>query len=174
MRGELIGINSAILAPAGGNVGIGFAIPSVVAQSILKQLILYGEVKRGGIGASFQDLTADLAEAFGLNLYQGALVSEVKTDSAAERAGLVQGDVIIEANERPVKNAEDMRNQIGLAPLGETLKLKLLRGERTLELVVETEEIPIPEIKGVQLHPSLSGLQLQDLINPDKERSVGV
>ncbi|KZX74842.1 hypothetical protein A3715_15115 [Oleiphilus sp. HI0009] len=174
LRGELIGINSAILAPAGGNVGIGFAIPSVVAQSILKQLILYGEVKRGGIGASFQDLTADLAEAFGLNLYQGALVSEVKTDSAAERAGLVQGDVVIEANERPVKNAEDMRNQIGLAPLGETLKLKLLRGERTLELAVETEEIPIPEIKGVQLHPSLSGLQLQDLINPDKERSVGV
>ncbi len=173
LRGTLIGINSAILAPAGGNVGIGFAIPSEVAQAVMNQLILYGEVKRGGIGASFQDLTPELAAAFGLNRYQGALVNKVKAGSTSDQAGLKAGDLIIEANARPVNNAEDMANRIGLSPLGNTINLKLVREGEQLELDIKIEEVPVPEIDGVKLHPGLAGMTLQDLIHPDYESAVG-
>lgn len=173
LRGTLIGINSAILAPSGGNVGIGFAIPSEVAQAVMNQLILYGEVKRGGIGASFQDLTPELASAFELNRYQGALVNSVKTDSSSEQAGLKAGDLIVEANERPVNSANDMANRIGLSPLGSIVALKVIRDGKPLQLEVTIEEIPIPEIDGDKLHPSLSGMRLQDLIHPDYESAVG-
>ncbi|KZZ05617.1 serine endoprotease DegQ, partial [Oleiphilus sp. HI0073] len=173
LRGTLIGINSAILAPSGGNVGIGFAIPSEVAQSVMNQLILYGEVKRGGIGARFQDLTPELANAFELNRYQGALVNSVKVESSSERAGLKAGDLIIEANDRPVNSAADMANRIGLSPLGSVVALKVIRDGKPIQLEVTIEEIPIPEIAGDKLHPSLSGVRLQDLIHPDYESAVG-
>jgi Do/DeqQ family serine protease len=173
LRGTLIGINSAILAPSGGNVGIGFAIPSEVAQAVMKQLILYGEVKRGGIGASFQDLTPELASAFGLKLYQGALVNSVKANSSAEQAGLKAGDLIIKANERPVNSANDMANRIGLSPLGSIVALRIIRNGKPLQLEVAIEEIPIPEIDGEKLHPRLSGMRLQDLIHPDYDAAVG-
>lgn len=173
LRGTLIGINSAILAPSGGNVGIGFAIPSEVAQAVMNQLILYGEVKRGGIGASFQDLTPELASAFELNLYQGALVNNVRAGSSSQQAGLKAGDLIIEANERPVNSADDMANRIGLSPLGSIVALKIIRDGKPLELAVTIEEIPIPEMSGDKLHPSLSGMRLQDLMHPDYESAVG-
>lgn len=173
LRGKLIGINSAILAPSGGNVGIGFAIPAEVAQGVMNQLILYGEVKRGGIGASFQDLSPELAAAFNLDRYQGALVNSVKPGSASDDAGLKAGDLIIEANARSVKSAQDMANRIGLSPLGSSLKLKIIRQGQAQELDVVIQEIPIPEIDGAKLHPSLSGLTLQDLIYPDYESSIG-
>lgn len=173
LRGTLVGINSAILAPSGGNVGIGFAIPAEVAQAVMKQLILYGEVKRGGIGASFQDLTPELANAFELNRYQGALVNSVKAASSSEKAGLKAGDLIIEANERPVNSANDMANRIGLSPLGSIVTLKIIRNGKPVELEVTIEEIPIPEIDGAKLHPGLAGMRVQDLIHPDYESSVG-
>ena len=174
LRGKLIGINSAILAPAGGNVGIGFAIPSEVAQAVMRQLVQYGEVKRGGIGAKFQDLTAELAEAFGLDRFQGALVSEVRLDSPADKAGLQQGDVIVRANGRAITTASDMANRIGLSSLGETLSVTVVRDTTERDLSIAIEEIPVPETEGVQLHLSLSGTRLQDLIPPDHEQSIGM
>lgn len=174
LNGRLIGINSAIIAPAGGNVGIGFAIPSKVVQAVMKQLLRYGEVKRGGIGTQFQDLTPELAEAFGLKQYQGALVALVDPQGAAAKAGLKQGDVVIKANGRPVRSASDMSNRIGLSPLGETLSLDIIRNSKSTQLDIIISEIPTPEALGKQVHPALAGSRLQDLIPPDQESAIGI
>jgi len=174
LRGELIGINSAILAPSGGNIGIGFAIPADIAKSVMLQLVKYGEVKRGGIGASFQDLTAELAEAFNLQRYQGALVAHVEPDSPAKKAGLQQGDIIIKANGRSITNAKDMTNRIGLSALDSQIRLEVLRDGQSQQLSVRVAEIPIPEISGHLLDPELSGAQLQDVISKDQEQAIGI
>ncbi len=174
LRGRLVGINSAIIAPAGGNVGIGFAIPTNVARAIMQQLIQYGEVRRGGIGARFQDLTPELADAFGLSTFQGALIAKVDPDSAASEAGLKAGDIITQANGRPVTSAADMHHRIGLSPLGQILKLKLLRQGKTLDREVEIRAIPIPSAKGAELSPYLAGSVLQDVLPPDQEDPIGV
>jgi Do/DeqQ family serine protease len=174
LQGRLIGINSAIIAPAGGNVGIGFAIPSNTVQAIMQQLLQYGEVRRGAIGAGFQDLSNALAEAFSISQYQGAVISELIPDGAAVKAGLMLGDVIVEAGGRPINSAIDMRHRIGLSPLGETLNIVLLRAGKRYSIDVEIEAIPIPEIKGQALSSNLKGTLLQDLIPPDQETSIGI
>jgi Do/DeqQ family serine protease len=127
LRGELVGINTAIIAPAGGNVGIGFAIPSNMVKRVMNQLVEYGKVQRGQLGISIQDLTADLAQAFDINRRQGAVIAQVIPNSAAERAGLRPGDVIIAANNRPILNAESLHNVIGLLRIGDRVKLDILR-----------------------------------------------
>ena len=174
LNGRLVGINSAIIAPAGGNVGIGFAIPSDVTQAIMKQLITHGSVKRGGIGARFQDLTPELAEAFNLNTFQGAVISKVAKNSSADEAGLQAGDIVTHANQRKVKNASDITNRIGLLPLGEMLKLKIIRGQKPLNIETEISEIPIPKAIGGELSRYLEGTILNDLIPPDQEESIGI
>ncbi len=174
LNGRLVGINSAIIAPAGGNVGIGFAIPTEVTSAIMQQLILYGEVKRGGIGAKFQDLTTELAEAFSLQTFQGALVSSIAEGGAAEQAGLKVGDIIVSANGRRVTNAADIYNRIGLSPLGQELTLEILRNNDTLTLNTIIQAIPVPEIEGQQLTPYLQGTLLRDLIPSDQEDAVGI
>ncbi len=174
LNGRLVGINSAIIAPAGGNVGIGFAIPADVTKAIMSQLISYGEVKRGGIGASFQDLTPELAEAFSLTTFQGAVVSSIKPGSAAELSGIKVGDIIIAANDRRVANASDMHNRIGLSPLGEILNLDIIRQGNKIKLSTEITAIPVPEAKGIALSPYLAGAHLKELIPPDQESSVGI
>ncbi len=174
LRGRLVGINSAIIAPAGGNVGIGFAIPTNVARAIMRQLIEYGEVKRGGIGARFQDLTPELADAFRLSTFQGALVASVDSDSAADKAGLRAGDIVVETNGRRVRNAADMHHRIGLSPLGSTLEMIVLRDGKRRNLKASIQAIPIPSAKGASLSPYLEGSQLMDFIPPDQEDAVGI
>ncbi|MDX1452173.1 MAG: DegQ family serine endoprotease [Oleiphilaceae bacterium] len=174
LKGRLVGINSAIIAPAGGNVGIGFAIPTNVAQAIMQQLIKYGEVRRGGIGARFQDLTPDLAEAFRLSTFQGALVASVEPGSAAEQAGLKAGDIVIEANGRRVTSASDMHHRIGLSPLDSTLDMIILREGKKRKVTTTIRAIPIPIAKGENLSPYLAGSTLKDLIPPDQEDAIGV
>ena len=174
LNGRLVGINSAIIAPAGGNVGIGFAIPTEVTNSIMTQLIEYGQVRRGGIGAHFQDLTAELAETFELDTFQGALVSKIAPDSSAEDAGLRQGDIIVKANDRLVRNASDIHNRIGLSPIGQELELEILRDGDSKTLTVEIAPIPIPSSEGHFVSPYLSGALLEDLIPPDQEDAIGV
>ncbi|MGD8385087.1 MAG: trypsin-like peptidase domain-containing protein, partial [Lysobacterales bacterium] len=110
LRGELVGINSAIFTPSGGNVGIGFAIPSKMALYVMEQLIRYGEVRRGTLGLTVQDLTPDLAGAFSMDAGSGALVAEVASGSAAEKAGLKPGDVVVSIAGHPVRNARDFYN----------------------------------------------------------------
>jgi len=123
LRGELIGINTAIFSQSGGNIGIGFAIPVNIAHEIMLQLVASGEVKRGYLGANLQDLNPELAEAFGSSVARGALVVEVLEGSPAAVAGLRPGDVVTQFNGRPVANAQELRTQIGLAPVGRRVEV---------------------------------------------------
>ncbi len=132
LRGRLIGINTAILGPMGGNIGIGFAVPINMARAVLAQILAYGEVRRGQLGVLIQDLTPDLAEGFKLERSDGAVITEVVPGSAAEAAGLRAGDVVIALDGEPVRDAADLRNEIGLLPPGERVKLEVLRNGRRL------------------------------------------
>jgi Do/DeqQ family serine protease len=123
LDGKLIGINTAILSRTGGNVGIGFAVPINMARLVLEQIIEHGEVRRGRIGIAVQDLTPDLAEALGVRRTAGAVVGSVEPGSPAMRAGLAKGDVITSLNGAALKSAAQLRNTIGLTPVGRDIEL---------------------------------------------------
>jgi Do/DeqQ family serine protease len=127
LRGELIGVNSAILSGSGGNIGIGFAIPSNMVRQVVDQLVKYGEVKRGILGVHIVTLTPDIADNLGSKDAQGALVQEVVEGSAADKAGVRAGDVITSVNSQAVKSAAELRNRIGLMRVGESVDLAVLR-----------------------------------------------
>jgi serine protease Do/serine protease DegQ len=128
LRGELIGINTAIFSRSGGNIGIGFAIPINMAHDIMQQLVKHGEVQRGRLGAQAQDLTPDLARAFNLSQQlSGAVVVKVIPGSPADKAGLRVGDVVINVNQRQVRSAGDLRNVIGLLRVGTHVRLTVMR-----------------------------------------------
>lgn len=130
LDGKMVGVNTAILSPAGGNVGIGFAVPAAMARGVMEQLIEYGEVRRGRLGVIIQNVTPAIADALDLDVLTGALVSQVEPDSAAERAGLQAGDVIVELDGRPV-DSMGLRNAIGLLRVGAEVEVGYVRdGER--------------------------------------------
>ena len=129
LRGELIGINSAIISPAGGNVGIGFAIPVNMGRRVMEQIIATGRVERGRIGVSLQDLHK------GHNT--GAVVADVASDSPAEKAGLRKGDIVTMADDRPVRSAAQLRNTVGLARIGQELKLTVQRNGSPSNVIVK-------------------------------------
>jgi serine protease Do len=135
--GELVGINTAILAPSGGNVGIGFAIPINMAREVMNEILQHGEVRRGLIGVNLQDLTPELASQLHVSASQGAVVTEVLTNSPAERAGIRKGDVIVAIDGTPVQNATQLRNKIGLMPIGHRVELGIERSGVTLEVTME-------------------------------------
>jgi len=118
LRGELVGINTAIIGPAGGNVGIGFAVPVVMARAVMEQLVKFGEVKRGRLGISMTDVVGG----------EGATVAEVQADSPAAKAGLRKADVVTGLNGRPVRGAAELRARLGVVPVGETVELQIQRG----------------------------------------------
>jgi Do/DeqQ family serine protease len=155
-RGKLIGINTAIVGPAGGNVGIGFAIPSSMVRSIMEQIVEHGEVRRGVLGVVIQDLTSELAAAMGVKGNNGALVTRILPDSAADKAGLRQGDVIIEVNGGKVSSSADLRNQVGLVRPGERIELRIVREGREKKLKARIEA-DSSRSKGEYLHLALSG-----------------
>jgi serine protease DegQ len=130
LNGQLVGINSAIIAPSGGNVGIGFAVPSNMASGVMKQLLEFGEVRRGRLGVTITDLTPDLSEGLGLEIERGAVVREVELDSPAEQAGLQPGDVIVEFNGDEVEGSSDLRNKVGLLRLGSKARIVYVREGR--------------------------------------------
>ena len=136
LRGELIGVNSAILSRSGGNIGIGFAIPSNMVRSVVDQLVKYGEVKRGVLGVHIVTLTPDIADSLGAKDAQGALVQEVVEGSAAEKAGVKAGDVVTAVNGQAVKSGPELRNRIGLMRVGENVDLTVLRDGKTRHFAV--------------------------------------
>lgn len=160
LRGELIGINTAIIGPSGGNVGIGFAIPSAMARSVVAQLIRFGEVRRGRFGASAQDVSHELARALGVTPNEGAVLVEVGAGAPAEKAGLRRGDVVVAVNGRPVRGSADLRNQLGLIPVGDVAELRYLRDGRasTARVTIESPmagvaggRVPVPELTGARI-----------------------
>jgi serine protease Do/serine protease DegQ len=127
LRGELIGINSAILSRSGGNIGIGFAIPVNMVRSVMDQLIKYGQVKRGVLGVQLYNVTPDIAKEFGLSESTGALVAGVAQGSAAEHAGIKTGDIITSLNGVNMKSSGELRNAIGMLHVGDKVEVGLIR-----------------------------------------------
>ena len=164
LRGELIGINSAIFSGSGGNIGIGFAIPVNIAKSIMAQLIEFGEVQRGLLGVSISDFTAASAEAFGIDdSIEGALVQEIVSDSAAEEAGIEVGDVIIEIDKKPVTSAADLRTTIGLRRSGESLQITVIRDGKKRSLSATLTELSVTQpVAADDIHPNLAGAEFSN------------
>jgi Do/DeqQ family serine protease len=162
LRGELIGINSAIFSSSGGNIGIGFAIPVNIAKSIMVQLIEFGEVNRGLLGVSISDFNAETAAALGIDAdASGALVQEVVSESAAEKAGVKVSDVIIEIDGDAVTSASDLRTKVGLRRSGETVKIKVIRDGRQKSFSATLTELSdFAQVSAIEIHPSLAGAEL--------------
>ncbi|MGH8476553.1 MAG: DegQ family serine endoprotease [Methylococcales bacterium] len=160
LNGELIGINTAILAPSGGNVGIGFAIPANMALRLMTSLVEHGEVRRGLLGISFQDLSPELVSAFNLESTTGAVINSVQSGSPAEDAGLEPGDIIVAINGRAITNSSNVRNAIGLMQVGDGIELDVIHNG---EKVSRTARIAKPEVVGVdggRIHVTLAGTLL--------------
>lgn len=140
-KGELIGINSAIVSRSGGNQGIGFAVPTNIVQGVMRQLVSYGEVRRGRIGVLIGDITPTLKEALELTTLDGALVSDVVEDSPAEKAGLKRDDVIVAFNGGDILDASDIRNAVGLIEPGERADITYLRDGKRRTTRIEIEAV---------------------------------
>jgi serine protease Do len=136
LRGEVIGVNAAIISESGGYEGIGFAIPSNMALHVAKALIDHGKVERGWLGVSAQDLTPDLAQSFGLGSSKGALVAEVTKNGPADKAGIKRGDVVLAYNGKETPDASTLRNAVANTPIGEQVKLILWRDKEKREITV--------------------------------------
>lgn len=160
LDGELVGINSVILSRSGGNMGIGFAIPSNLVRSVMEQLIESGTVNRGQLGVTVLSLTADYRKSLGLgDDIQGALVSSVTEGSAAARAGVEAGDVITSVRGQPIKGAAELRNSIGMLRVGESVEVGLLRDGKPRRVTAQLRE-PAQLADASSIHPALAGADL--------------
>ena len=167
LRGELVGINTAIIGPAGGNVGIGFAVPAFIARAVMDQLIRFGEVRRGQLGLAMSDVTGG----------EGAAIAEVQPGSPAAAAGLRKGDVVDALNGRPVRSAAELRARLGVMPAGETVELRVRRGKDAQVLKARIGEIAGAAGSGGQAVPELAGASLREVERRTlrgRERAVAV
>lgn len=162
LNGELIGINTAILAPGGGSVGIGFAIPSNMARTLAQQLIDFGEVKRGLLGIKGMEMSADIAKAFNLNVQRGAFVSEVLPNSGSAKAGIKSGDVIVSLNDKPLSSFAELRSRIATTEPGTKVKLGLLREGKPMTVEVTLDKSTSSSASAEMIAPALQGATLSD------------
>lgn len=175
LRGELVGINTAIIGPSGGNVGIGFAIPINMARDVVAQLVEFKEVRRGQLGVMIQDLTPDLAKAMGLtSINAGAVISRVESGSAAESAGLKAGDIVTAINKVMVRNSADLRNKIGLLRVGESVDLTILRKGKEMSLQATLAKRMAPRLQGGDLSPLLDGVVLGQAVRNTQASGVEI
>ncbi|HFD13635.1 MAG TPA: Do family serine endopeptidase, partial [Crenotrichaceae bacterium] len=156
LNGQLIGINTAIIG-AGGSVGIGFAIPSDMAHDIMTQLIQYGEVHRGRLGVTAQDLTHELAEALGIEGYSGSVIAQVGENSPADKGGLKVGDVVTAVNGKPVHRAAQLRNAIGLLRVGSKVSIDIIRNGKRKSISITIEEPKQAKAESSGLGKQLAG-----------------
>src|SRR6201991_2697478 len=168
LRGELVGINSMIYTPSGGNVGIGFAIPTDLATGVMKQLLTYGKVRRGNLGVEVQDITPRIAQALKLKDTNGAVVTRINEGSPADVAGLQTGDVLTAVDGKPVRAAQDVRNAEGLLPLGAKVKLTVRRDGASRDVEATIAAAKIATLDGAKVDARLAGVTLSDL-TPDQK-----
>jgi S1-C subfamily serine protease len=180
LRGELVGINSAILSRTGGNIGIGFAIPVNMVRGVMDQLIKYGQVKRGILGVQLYSVNADIAKEFGLSEATGALVAGVAQGSAAERAGIKTGDIITSLNGATMKGSGELRNAIGMLHVGDKIELGLLRdGKPRKVTALIADRAEVESASAADINKGLDGAEFADaadgggvLVNKVQEASA--
>ncbi|MFH0257498.1 Do family serine endopeptidase [Vibrio rumoiensis] len=174
LNGELVGINTAILGPNGGNVGIGFAIPSNMVKSLTDQIIEFGGVKRGILGILGGEITPDLAEAMGYNSSKGAFVSQVLPKSAADKAGIKAGDVLVSINGKSIDTFGELRAKIATIGAGKTVELGLVRDGKTLNKSVILGEAEQMQANASDLHPGLEGAKFSNTDSSDAIAGVKI
>lgn len=162
LNGELVGINTAIIAPGGGNVGIGFSIPSNMMNNLVDQIIEFGQVKRGILGISGATLDSEVAAAFDVDVAQGAVVNQVMPDSSAEEAGLKSGDVITKVDGVKIKTFEELRSKVASKGAGKELTLSVIRNGKSIKLDVTLGSADQPSMPAEDIHPSLDGATLSN------------
>ncbi len=173
LHGRLIGINTAIFSRGGGSVGIGFAIPIDMVKELMAQLVEHGDVRRGLLGVTMQDLTPSLADAFGLSGLSGAVVSQVIPDSAAEEAGVRTGDVIVQFNDTPVNDSTDLRNAVGLLRTGTKARVQFYRDGKLKTIHTRIKEIGGFAMREQGLSGRLAGARFRTA-EPGPEHDGGV
>jgi serine protease Do/serine protease DegQ len=169
LRGELIGINTAIIGPGGGNVGIGFAIPSNMMDNLVKQIIEFGEVSRGILGVFGQTVTSEIAKAMELDISQGSFIREVVRDSAADDAGIKPGDVIVEMNGKAIKSHLELYAKIGTIGVNKKVKLTVIRDGDKEYFTVKLKKDESNEIASEDIHRMLGGAELT---NDTKRKAI--
>ena len=174
LNGELIGINTAILAPGGGSVGIGFAIPSNMAQTLAQQLIQFGEIKRGLLGIKGMEMSADIAKAMNIDAQRGAFVSEVLPNSGSAKAGIKSGDVIVSMNGKPLSSFAELRSRIATTEPGTKVKLGLLRDGKPLDVEVTLDKSTSSTASADLIIPALQGASLSDGQLKDGTKGIAV
>ena len=174
LRGELIGINTAILGPNGGNIGIGFAIPSNMVKDLTDQIIKYGEVRRGVLGVMGGELTTDLAKAFGYDKQNGAFVSQVMPGSAADTAGIKAGDIIVSINDNPVRSFGELRAKVATMGAGKVVNLGIIRDGKpqTIQVTLKQSDEMVAPAKSI--HPALEGAKLENTKKGQQPQGVEV
>ncbi|MCD9552909.1 Do family serine endopeptidase [Photobacterium carnosum] len=174
LHGELIGINTAILAPDRGNVGIGFAIPSNMVSNLTAQIIKFGHVQRGTLGVQGRELTAELAQTFGYDTNKGAFVNQVMPNSAAQKAGLKAGDIITAVNGNPIRSFSELRAKVATLGAGKTLTLQAMRNGKLQQFTVTLSASKDNSINADDLHSSLTGVQFTNATLNGKAHGVEV
>jgi Do/DeqQ family serine protease len=176
-RGELVGINSQILSPSGGNIGIGFSIPANMAKHVMDALVKDGQVHRGMLGVTVQSLTADLATSLGLDAARGALVSSVTDDGPADEAGIERGDVLVAIDGNPIDDSNELRNRIAATKPGGSVNLTVIRDGKERALTATLDELPstraAAQSEGEDPQAGALGLQVQP-VPPDRARALGL
>ncbi|HTE15417.1 MAG TPA: Do family serine endopeptidase [Burkholderiales bacterium] len=163
LRGELIGINTAIIGPSGGNVGIGFAVPSNMARAVMNQIIKHGEVRRGRLGIEMADLTPALAKKLGANTLDGALIAVVQPGSPAEKSGLREGDVVTALNGRPIRHASELRARLGLTAIGEEVEMRVTRSgaARAIRTRIAAPDVSTGDGQAIAPLPGMRVIEIQ-------------
>ncbi len=159
MNGELVGINSAIISRTGGNVGIGFAVPSEIARSIMRQILDFGEVRRGLLGVTITTIDEEGAKALGAEVDSGALVSNIEPGSAAEQAGLLVDDIIVRVDEKKIDDSRELANAIGLKGSGEEVNIEFVRDGKPQKVTAVLGQQSVSRSTGAEIHPGLDGAQ---------------
>ncbi|MFM1383926.1 serine endoprotease DegP [Yersinia enterocolitica] len=171
LNGELIGINTAILAPDGGNIGIGFAIPSNMVKNLTSQMVEFGQVKRGELGIMGTELNSELAKAMKVDAQKGAFISQVLPKSAAAKAGIKAGDVIVSMNGKAINSFAGFRAEIGTLPVGSKMTLGLLRDGKPVNVEVTLEQSSQTQVDSGNLYTGIEGAELS---NSDVNGKKGV